>query len=98
MKPVAAFIVRWSADFVAKLLPQGAWARRSRCARERRGLHGTAGAAVGGDVGGGTSNAARERQSAVDAEFGRIRRDFEEHARHGPLQTHALNLKLPHMW
>ena len=38
MKPVREFGVRTPSEFLAHLLPQGAWARCSSCASRRRGL------------------------------------------------------------
>ena len=63
MKPVRVFGVRTPSDFLAHLLPQGAWARCSACARNRRALCGQQGAQLGGD----NAIAALQRQIATAA-------------------------------
>ena len=40
MKPLVDFNIRTSSDFVARLLPQGAWARCAACNKVRHGLLG----------------------------------------------------------
>ena len=49
-KPMEDFGVRKEADFLGRLLPQGAWARCTACAKRRRGLFGRAGAVAGGNT------------------------------------------------
>ena len=57
------FGVRFPSEFLAHLLPQGAWARCSACAIRRRALCGQQGAQLGGD----NVTAALQRQIASAA-------------------------------
>ena len=50
MKPVREFGVRFPSEFLAHLLPQGAWARCSACARRRLALCGQQGGQLGGQL------------------------------------------------
>ena len=61
MKPVREFGVRKKFEFLAHLLPQGAWARCSSCAIRRRSQQG---AQVGAQLGGDNATAALQRQIA----------------------------------
>ena len=56
MKPMEDFGVRSAWDFTHRSLPQGAWARCSRCSRKRKGE-------LGAELGG--SNEASEQQRRV---------------------------------
>ena len=51
MKPVQEFGVRQKSEFLAHLLPQGAWARCSACAMRRRALCGQQGGQLGAQLG-----------------------------------------------
>ena len=64
MKPVREFGVRKNFEFLAHLLPQGAWARCSSCAIRRRSQQG---AQVGAQLGGDNATAALQRQIASEA-------------------------------
>ena len=59
-KPMEDFNVRCPADFVSKLLPQGAWTRCSGCVRKLRGRHGEA-----GEVGAQLHNARQAADAAA---------------------------------
>ena len=65
MKPVREFGVRTPSEFLAHLLPQGAWARCSACAMRRRALCGQQGAQLGAQLGGDNATAALQRQSSA---------------------------------
>ena len=68
MKPFEDFGVRRAADFVTKLLPQGAWARCMSCQDVRRG-------ALGMELGGNKNNlpeAKRRRCGKKGKEFGEL--------------------------
>ena len=59
MKPLVDFNVRTSSDFVARLLPQGAWARCAACNKVRQGQHGHLGADHGHLGGSNAENVSR---------------------------------------
>ena len=59
MKPLVDFNVRTSSDFVARLLPQGSWARCAACNKVRQGQHGHLGADHGHLGGSNAENVSR---------------------------------------
>ena len=62
MLPMSAFGVRWEADFLARLLPQGAFAECIACGRTQRGV------LKCGPAGGNTNNEVNaERRERVAA-------------------------------
>ena len=80
MKPFQDFGVRCPADFITKLLPQGAWARCSSCQDERRGVLGKKYGEMGKEYGemgkeygemgkelGGNTNNARIKERSLTA-------------------------------
>ena len=72
MKPFEDFGVRWAADFVTKLLPQGAWTRCQSCQDVRRGALGKE---LGKELGGNKNNlpeAKRRRYGKKGKEFGEL--------------------------
>ena len=78
MKPFEDFGVRWAADFVTKLLPQGAWTRCQSCQDVRRGALGKE---LGKEQGGNKNNlpeAKRRRCGKKGKEFGEMGKKFGE--------------------